>query len=90
MNKKSKHTTETLTDEEFEKRFNAGEDLERLGFDLNAGYIDKPEVKRVNVDFPSDILKQLDRVADRIGITRQSLIKVWLVERLDQEMSLVK
>lgn len=39
-------------------------------------------LKRVNVDFPSWMVKSLDREASRIGVTRQSIIKVWLAERL--------
>lgn len=41
--------------------------------------------KRVNVDFPSWVIDSLDREAARIGVTRQSIIKVWLVERLQAE-----
>ncbi len=41
--------------------------------------------KRVNLDFPSWIIDSLDREANRVGVTRQSIIKVWLVERLEQQ-----
>jgi len=40
--------------------------------------------KRVNVDFPSWMIESLDKEASRIGVTRQSIIKVWLAERLEQ------
>ncbi|MBL4608710.1 MAG: CopG family transcriptional regulator [Pseudomonadales bacterium] len=40
--------------------------------------------KRVNVDFPSWMVESLDKEASRIGVTRQSIIKVWLAERLEQ------
>lgn len=43
------------------------------------------EQKRINVDFPSWVVESLDREAARIGVTRQSIIKVWLVERLNAE-----
>ncbi|EXJ12168.1 MULTISPECIES: type II toxin-antitoxin system BrnA family antitoxin [Nitrincola] len=43
------------------------------------------EVKRINVDFPAWVVESLDREAARIGVTRQSIIKVWLVERLRAE-----
>ena len=43
------------------------------------------EQKRINVDFPSWVIDALDREAARIGVTRQSIIKVWLVERLRSE-----
>ena len=40
------------------------------------------EQKRVNVDFPAWMVDSLDREASRLGVTRQSIIKVWLAERL--------
>ena len=47
---------------------------------------DKPNQnpRRVNVDFPSWMVDDLDREARRLGVTRQSIIKVWLSERLEQ------
>ena len=42
------------------------------------------ETKRVNVDFPAWVIDSLDREARRIGVTRQSIIKLWLVERLEE------
>ena len=41
------------------------------------------EQKRVNVDFPTWMIESLDREAGRLGVTRQSIIKVWLAERLE-------
>ena len=43
------------------------------------------EQKRINVDCPSWVIDSLNREAGRIGVTRQSIIKVWLVERLQSE-----
>ena len=43
--------------------------------------------QRINVDFPTWAVGALDREADRLGITRQSLIKVWIAERLDAMQS---
>lgn len=40
------------------------------------------EMKRVNVDFPAWVVSGLDREAERLGVTRQALIKVWIAERL--------
>ena len=45
------------------------------------------EQKRVNVDLPIWMIENLDREADRVGVTRQSIIKVWLAERLKAERS---
>ncbi len=41
--------------------------------------------KRVNVDFPDWIVSSLDREARKIGVTRQSIIKVWIAERIKSE-----
>jgi hypothetical protein len=43
-----------------------------------------PQVKRINVDFPGWMVDALDREAGRLGVTRQSLIKMWLADRLQQ------
>jgi hypothetical protein len=42
------------------------------------------EVRRVNVDFPTGMVESLDAEAARIGVTRQSLIKMWLSDRLER------
>jgi len=44
--------------------------------------------KRVNVDFPCWMVESLDKEASRVGVTRQSIIKVWLAERLEDSMLL--
>ena len=41
--------------------------------------------KRINVDFPIWVIDSLDREASRVGVTRQSIIKLWLVERLEEK-----
>lgn len=46
--------------------------------------------KRVNVDFPTWMIDSLDREASRLGVTRQSIIKVWLAERLEQSTAFNK
>ena len=45
------------------------------------------EQRRVNVDFPIWMVESLDREAGRLGVTRQTVIKVWLAERLEQVAS---
>ena len=70
------------TEEELADRFNAGEDLESLGFDVGKAQVEQPRVKRVNVDFPEHMLAMLDREAEIRGINRQALIKTWLYEQL--------
>lgn len=44
------------------------------------------EQRRVNVDFPSWIIESLDVQASSLGVTRQSVIKMWIAERLKEEM----
>ncbi|MCF8038877.1 MAG: CopG family transcriptional regulator [Desulfohalobiaceae bacterium] len=71
--------------EEFEKKFDQNQ--EDIIDDLDLTTLRKPnqEQRRVNVDFPAWVIESLDREAARIGVTRQSIIKVWLVERLKAE-----
>ena len=40
------------------------------------------EVQRVNVDFPVDLLRAIDREARRIGVTRQAFIKLRMSDTL--------
>ena len=55
--------------------------------DLDLSTVKRPNQsqKRVNVDFPTWVIDSLDREASRVGVTRQSIIKLWLVERLEQK-----
>ena len=55
--------------------------------DLDLSTLRRPNQsqKRINVDFPAWVVDSLDRAASRVGVTRQSIIKVWLVERLEDE-----
>ena len=69
--------------EEFDKLFDDGKDISHL-LDLSTAHRPNQEQKRVNVDFPLWMVSQLDSEARRIGVTRQSIIKVWLAERLEQ------
>ncbi|WP_417502764.1 type II toxin-antitoxin system BrnA family antitoxin [Marinobacter sp.] len=69
----------------FDKKFE--EDQEDIvgDLDLSTARRVNQEAKRINVDFPAWVVESLDREAARIGVTRQSIIKVWLVERLQAE-----
>ena len=55
--------------------------------DLSKAFRPGQEQKRVNVDFPVWMIERLDREANRIGVPRQSLIKVWIGEHLDAPKS---
>lgn len=67
--------------EEFDKKFDAGEDIMDY-VDLSSARRPNLEPKRVNVDFPIWMVNELDREARRLGVTRQSIIKMWIDERL--------
>jgi hypothetical protein len=66
---------------EFDKRFDENEDISNEVNWAKSRRINV-EAKRVNVDFPSWVVSALDRQAQKLGITRQSLIKIWIAERL--------
>jgi hypothetical protein len=66
---------------ELDKRFDAGRDISQF-LDLAAARRINQTPKRVNVDFPSWMIHSLDKEADRLGVTRQSIIKIWISERL--------
>ena len=70
----------------FDTDFDSGKDV-TAALDLSKARRPLQEQKRVNVDFPSWMIESLDREAGRLGVTRQSIIKVWLAERLAQTAS---
>ncbi len=69
--------------EGLDRRFDAGEDISKY---LDLSKIRRPgqEQKRVTVDFPVWMIRCLDKVAKRLGVPRQSIIKVWVAERLEK------
>jgi hypothetical protein len=72
-----------MKSEELDKKFDDGHDItEHL--DLSSARRVNQQ-RRVNVDFPTWMIDALDREADRLGVTRQSIIKVWIAERLEQK-----
>ena len=66
---------------EFDKKFDDGEDITKY-LDVSKAYRPDQEQKRVNVDFPLWMIQQLDKEAKRLGVPRQSIIKVFVAERL--------
>lgn len=70
---------------DFDKKFddNKVEIIEDL--DLSTTKRVNQTQKRVNVDFPIWVVDCLDKEASRVGVTRQSIIKLWLVERLEEQ-----
>ncbi len=71
---------------ELDRGFDEGEDVSGV---LDLGKARRPgqEQRRVNVDFPVWMIESLDRESNRLGVTRQSIIKVWIAERLERKAS---
>jgi CopG antitoxin of type II toxin-antitoxin system len=69
----------------FDRDFDAGVDLTK-SLDLSKARRVNQEQRRVNVDFPTWMIESLDREANKLGVTRQSIIKVWLAERLEKSV----
>ena len=76
-------TPRTISAEEFDRRFDDGEDVSQF-LDWSAARPAAREVQRVNVDFPPWMVAKLDAEAKRRGVTRQALIKMWLADRIDR------
>ena len=70
----------------FDRKFDEGRDITDQ-LDLAKARRPGQEPRRVNVDFPSWMIDSLDREAKRLGVTRQSIIKVWIAERLERKAS---
>ena len=70
----------------FDQQFDDGVDI-TASLDLSKAKRVLQEQKRVNVDFPTWMIDSLDREASKLGVTRQSVIKVWLAERLEATTS---
>jgi hypothetical protein len=69
---------------DFDAKFDAGEDIS-AHLDFSSARLIEPDTsaQKVNVDFPVWVVESLDKEAERIGIARQALIKLWIVERLE-------
>jgi macrodomain Ter protein organizer (MatP/YcbG family) len=69
---------------ELDKKFDDGEDITKF---LDRARAKRPgrEQRRVNVDFPAWMIERLDKEARRLGVTRQSIIKVWIADRLQKD-----
>lgn len=69
---------------DFDKKFDDNEIDIIEDLDLSTAKHTNQAQKRVNVDFPAWMIESLDKEANRVGVTRQSIIKVWLAERLEK------
>lgn len=70
----------------FDRKFDEGKDVTNV-LDLSKARCPLQAQKRVNVDFPTWMIRGLDSEARRVGVTRQSIIKMWLAERLEHSAS---
>jgi hypothetical protein len=70
---------------EFDSKFDSGEDITDI-LDLSKAKRTKQNPKRINLDMPLWMIEKLDKEAERLGVTRQSVIKIWLAERLDAHL----
>ena len=68
---------------ELEKKFDNNEDITKY-LDVSKARRPVQEQKRVNVDFHTWMIHSLDKEAKRLGVPRQSIIKVWIAERLEK------
>jgi hypothetical protein len=71
---------------DFDEKFDRGEDV-TSELELTKARRKNLEPRRINVDFPAWMIESLDREAKRLGITRQSIIKVWIAEMLERRAS---
>lgn len=78
----SKLETKAIRGEELDRMFDDGEDVSAY-FDLSTATRINQKPKRVNVDFPAWMVRRLDQQAEKRGVTRQALIKMWLADRLE-------
>ncbi len=71
---------------EFDKKFDTGADITAY-LDLSKARRPGHAQKRVNVDFPLWMIHSLDREAERLGVPRQSLIKVLIAQHIEEQAS---
>ena len=73
----------SITASKFDKKFDSGEEIIEY---LDLKNITKPgnKPKRVNVDFPAWMVQELDKVSKKLGVTRQSVIKIFISEKLKE------
>ncbi|MCQ1836101.1 type II toxin-antitoxin system BrnA family antitoxin [Neorhizobium galegae] len=72
----------TITAAELDEKFDNGEDISEY-LDWSKASRPNLELKHVDIDLPAWILRDLDREAERLGVTRQSLMVEWIKERLE-------
>jgi hypothetical protein len=76
--------------EEFDRRFDDGEDIHDLIDISKAAIVRRGKKVRITLDVAEELIKEIDRIRESIGVDRGALIKVWLHERVQQEKTAVK
>ncbi len=76
----------SISASEFDQKFDNGDDMTEF-LDLN--HVSKPgnHPKRITVDFPEWMVKDLDRISKKLGVSRQSIIKVFISEKLKEQQN---
>ena len=74
--------------EEFDRRFNKGEDIHDLINISKAGIVRHGKKVRITLDIAEGLLQEIDRIRNEIGVDRAALIKIWLHERVQKEKSI--
>lgn len=82
--KKKSFTREYKTTAEMDKVLES-EDLSK-DFE-ERGIVKKPKLKKINLDLPDVTVQQIDRIAAKLGVSRQPLLKIWIHDRLKTEIS---
>lgn len=73
-----------ITAKEFDEIFDKGEEDILQYADLSSIRKINQEPQRVNIDFPRWVVNRLDRESQRLGVSRQALVKLWIAERLEK------
>jgi hypothetical protein len=81
--KKPNRPKKILPAEEFDRLHDSGADISEY-VDWSKGTRPGREIQRINVDFPKWMIEEMDREAQRIGVPRQSIIKLWIAQRLGE------
>ena len=76
-----KKQAKKITAEDFDRRFDRGEDMADF-LDVKKARVNK-QIQRINIDIPVPFLMKIDREAEKIGVARTALIKLWLSERIE-------
>ena len=79
----------SITAKEFDERFEKEDISDLLDFEAAKSIkeLKKTAMKKINIDLPTNILELIDKEANKIGVARQALLKVWIVERLKDELA---